>query len=150
MIVTEIFYGLKCNRCMEMYDDGEHSFWNDEGAAVENAMESEWVEEKGKHYCPDCHEVDEETDEVKVKLDFPKHLIALKKFIDNVCRSHSSQVSEHDDWFKISTSLFTNEIRLSPFEEDYIKGSLGDNLISIEYKKHERFSSHYCLIKIKK
>ena len=47
MIVSEIFYGVKCNRCGEQYEDGEHHFWSDESGAIENAMESEWIEEKG-------------------------------------------------------------------------------------------------------
>ncbi len=38
MIVSEIFYGVKCNRCGEQYEDGEHSFWSDE----DNAIETQW------------------------------------------------------------------------------------------------------------
>lgn len=43
MIVSETFYGVKCDRCKEMYDDGEHSFWSNEGYAVKNATESKWI-----------------------------------------------------------------------------------------------------------
>ena len=60
MIVSEIFYGVKCNRCGEQYEDGEHSFWSDEDNAIENAMESEWIEEKGKHYCDKCFHYNDE------------------------------------------------------------------------------------------
>lgn len=74
MIITEIFYGLKCDRCGELYTDGEYSFWNDESNVIENAYESDWNELKGRYYCPDCHEVDDETDEVKVYEEYPEHL----------------------------------------------------------------------------
>ena len=149
MIVSEIFYGVKCNRCGEQYEDGEHSFWSDESGAVENAMESEWIEEKGKHYCSECYEQDEETEENTVKPDFPEHVKNLKKFFEKMIVGHSNRISEQDDYFKISKNLY-NTTELNHYETTYIKEMLGDNLILIEVKKHERWSSSEATVLVKR
>jgi len=149
MIISEIFYGVKCNRCGEQYEDGEHSFWSDECGAVENAMESEWIEEKGKHYCSECYEQDEATEENTAKPDFPEHVKNLKKFFEKMIIGHSSRISEQDDCFKISKNLY-NTTELNHYETTYIKEMLGDNLILIEVKKHERYSSSEATVLVKR
>jgi len=48
-------YTVVCDHCGEdIGSSSEYSCWNDDTYAEENAMESEWVKENGKHYCPDC------------------------------------------------------------------------------------------------
>ncbi len=148
MIVSEIFYGVKCDRCGEMHDDGEHTFWNDEGSSIENAMESEWITEKHKHYCPNCYEFNEDKDDNVPKPDFPLHLKHLLKFI-NKATTHISEVDEQDDLFQVSAHSYKKD-KLETFEENYIKQLLGDNLISFEYKKHERYTRIDCIIQLKK
>ena len=149
MIVSEIFYGVKCNRCGEQYEDGEHSFWSDEDNAIENAMESEWIEEKGKHYCTECYEYNEEKDENLPKIDFPEYIKKTKKFIDKMLLSYSAKISEKEDYFEISTGIY-NETTFEKFEENYIKELLGKNLISLEYQKHERYTRYDCVILVKR
>ncbi len=149
MIVREIFYGVRCNRCKEQFDDGEHSFWSDEDGAVENAMESEWIEKKGKHYCPNCYDYDEEKDEQKVKADFPEYVMKLKSFIDKILKSYPATVYEKEDYFQISTGIYSGT-SFEKFEENYIKELLGEKLISLEYQKHERYTRYDCVILVKR
>ena len=149
MIVSEIFYGVKCNRCGKQYEDGEHSFWSDEDNAIDNAMESEWIEEKGKHYCPECYEYNEEKDENLPKKDFPEYIKKTKKFIDKMLLSYSAKISEKEDYFKISTGIYSGTT-FEKFEENYIKELLGKNLNSLEYQKHERYTRYDCVILVKR
>jgi len=37
-------------------------FWQDKSRSREEAIESEWHEEKDKHYCPECYSFDGETE----------------------------------------------------------------------------------------
>lgn len=57
MIVKEYFYNLQCDRCCNLCDD---EMWHiDESTVKAIAEESGWREIDGKHYCPDCYEVDD-------------------------------------------------------------------------------------------
>lgn len=149
MIIKEIFYGLTCDRCEEIYDDGEHSFWNDEGTAEENAGESEWmITEKGKHYCPNCHVYNEEKDDFVELPEFPQHIKDLKKFLQKMVVGYSFSIETLQDRFLLTKSLH-NKTQLDLAELNYITHMLDDNLLSIEYKKHERYSKHDVLIQVK-
>ena len=147
MIVSEIFYGLKCNRCGELYEDGEHSFWSDESSAIENAYESDWTELKGKHYCPNCHEIDEETDEIKVYEDYPQHLKTLNGFIDRILHGKRRNVIENDNEFFLVKCQFYKKPKLDLFEVGYIKGLLGDKFVSLDYEEG-KYNSFTCCIKL--
>jgi len=147
-IITEVFYGIKCNRCGEICDDGEHSFWNDESGADENAMNSDWLSENNKHYCPNCFEYDEESDKNIIYPDYPQHLKDLNKFLKTIT-GYSHNTKEAESFFMVSKTLqYRNE--LAAHEEAYIKAIMGENLISIECGKHERYSSYEVVITLKK
>lgn len=148
MIITEVFYGIKCNRCGELYEDGEHSFWSDESSAMENAGESDWQEVKGKHYCPNCCEVDEETDEIKVFEEYPQLLKTLNGFIDKILKGINRDVLEYEDSFMIKCRLY-NKPKLELFEVDYIKSLLGEKYISLDYEEG-KYNSFTCCIKMKR
>ena len=148
MIITKTFYGLKCDRCGELYEDGEHSFWSDESSAIENASDSEWQEVKGKYYCTGCSEVNEETDEVIIYPEYPKHLKILNGFIDKIVKGMGRTVIESEDGFFTVKFRFYNNHKLEEYESNYIKSLLGDLFVSIEYLE-EKYKSYYCLIKFK-
>lgn len=63
MIERVTMYCAKCDRCGEILQDGEIVAWADADEAQRMAEESEWREINGRLLCPDCYEVDEETDE---------------------------------------------------------------------------------------
>lgn len=149
MITKEIFYGVKCNRCKEDFQDyNDHSFWIDENSAIEQAIESEWIEENNKHFCPNCYDYNEEEDKNIIKDEFPNHVKELKKFFDKMIYGISESIIETEDAsFIVATSLY-NRQKLEIFEENYIKEMLDDKFISLEYKKHERYSQFYCYVTI--
>lgn len=61
MIVTGTFYAVKCDNCGELNENYDgYSFWSDESETKEMASESDWINENGKDYCPDCYEYDNE------------------------------------------------------------------------------------------
>jgi hypothetical protein len=148
MIITEVFYGIKCDRCGEIFEDGEHSFWSDESSAIENATDSEWGEKNSKHYCSNCHEKDEETDEIKVFEEYPQQLKTLNGFIDKILKGISRNVLEYEDSFLIKC-YFYYKPKLDSFEIDYIKSLLGEKFISLDYEV-EKYNRFICQIKMKR
>lgn len=148
MIVSEIFYGVKCNRCGDQYEDGEHSFWSDESSAIENAMESEWIEQKNKHYCNNCHGVNGETDEIIVFEDFPEHLKTLNKFIDRVNFGTARNVFETNSEFTVKCRFY-KQPKFKDFEEYFIKQLLGEKFVSLEYEEG-KYNSFTCIITFNK
>lgn len=69
MIRKVDMYQCVCDGCGKAYEDEDRGFcaWVDESYATDAAYEDDWTEIDGKHYCPDCYEYDEETDEYKPK-----------------------------------------------------------------------------------
>jgi len=145
MITTETFYGLKCDRCGELFENGEYSFWADEDCAMENAFEEEWNELNGRHYCPNCHEINEETDEIKVYEEYPKHLKTLNGFIDKILHGYNRGVCEYHEYFLVKCK-FHDKQRLEEFEANYIKSLLGDKFISLDYEIWQ-YNNATCSIK---
>lgn len=65
----EEVYICVCDRCGEVYDNGDCIPSFTETWEADNAIreEEDWHEDGGKYYCPECFTVDEETDEVTIK-----------------------------------------------------------------------------------
>jgi len=104
MIVASVFYGLKCNRCGSMHENSDgYTYMMDEGQILEDALENEWAEKDGKHYCPNCYipSEDEDSDEIVVKPTYPELIKKLEKFILNITKNVPRTV-EGDDKFEIS------------------------------------------------
>jgi len=62
MIQKVEMFTVVCDNCGEDAgcDNDSGSCWSDESAAKEQAIESEWIEHKGFHYCPKCWSYDED------------------------------------------------------------------------------------------
>ncbi|WNM19255.1 hypothetical protein [Flavobacterium capsici] len=148
MIITEVFFGVKCNRCQEICKDDEHAYWSDEDSAIEIAHESGWAEIKGKHYCIECHEINKDSGEIEVYEEFPEVLKTLNKFIDRICFGLDRRVFENERTFKVKFHLYKTPI-LKGFEHEFIKQLLGENLISIQYPEG-KFATNKCEIEFSK
>ena len=61
MIKEVKMYTVICDNCgIDVNESEEISCWGDEGYAEDCAMEADWIQEDGNHYCPDCFEYDDE------------------------------------------------------------------------------------------
>lgn len=88
MIYEEIMYGVKCDRCYEIYENGDGcTVSSDKHDMEEEACENDWQEVDGRHYCPDCYTRDE-NDEDK---------IIVKPLIHRSQRNH--KISEIKQFF---------------------------------------------------
>lgn len=58
-------YQCVCDGCGKTHVNDEFGYiaWADECQAFDDAAKDGWTEIDGKHYCHDCYEYDEETDE---------------------------------------------------------------------------------------
>ena len=63
MIKELTMYTVVCDSCgKDVNEDAEYSCWNDKGYAEDIAMDSDWVTDGDKHYCPDCYHYNEDDD----------------------------------------------------------------------------------------
>jgi len=62
MIIKARFFAVECDNCKnQAHGQEEWPYWYSGIIEVEeNAMESEWLKEGDKHYCPDCFSYDDE------------------------------------------------------------------------------------------
>ena len=63
MIKQVIYYDIICDRCGKSFSEESETCYPDKDSALMVAEQSEWIDINGKHYCPDCYELDEVTDE---------------------------------------------------------------------------------------
>lgn len=60
MIITDVFFAVKCDRCGKVNNETDTAFWNEESIADEMAKESDWLcNIPGKHYFPECYTVND-------------------------------------------------------------------------------------------
>jgi len=56
-------FTIICDHCqLNIGMNEEYSCWSDDSYAEENAMESDWLKQGDKHYCPDCYGYDDNDD----------------------------------------------------------------------------------------
>ena len=63
MIKEVTYYDIICDRCGKSFTEESEMCYTDTESAEMVAKDSEWLAIGGKHYCRDCYELDEETDE---------------------------------------------------------------------------------------
>lgn len=105
MIVPEIFYGVKCDRCGEIHESGEYAYYSDESNALDEAKESDWIEQNGKHYCPCCYTQDEETEAITIRPNIPESVKKIQKFIRTITRNNP-ETREKNDSFELSINEY--------------------------------------------
>jgi hypothetical protein len=135
MILKEIFYAVKCNRCGILHEGSDYSYFSQEGDAIESAYESEWCEFDDKHYCPDCFTfTDEDQEEVKVKEPYPDKLVKLRKFLEKVLNVRT-RIFEKDDQFTVKVNIYNSKTLLES-DEMFIRNLLDVSIIQKEEKKY--------------
>lgn len=76
MVQEKTMYGVMCDNCkdtLETYDG--IAFWHNQDDAEENAMNKDWLDSEGKHYCPDCFSHNNEDELVINATRFKPHPI---------------------------------------------------------------------------
>lgn len=144
MIVTKVFYGVKCDRCGDIGGDSEYQYWDDEQYAIDDSICADWIEHNHAHYCPDCYSWDDEGD-IVICDPYPKHLNQTINFIQAI-GGYSISVIRREEQFdlKFSFSRYSRFVILEDHEVQYLTGLLGDKLIDMN---RESFTT---TIKIKK
>ena len=62
MIKEVTYYDIICDRCGKSLTEESETRYPDKDSALMVAEQSEWRRIGDKDYCPDCYELDEETD----------------------------------------------------------------------------------------
>ena len=81
MIKEVTYYDIICDRCGKSLTEESEMRYLDKDIALKFAEQSGWIEINGKNYCPDCYELDEETDEYVEKCDKTICCGECKKFL---------------------------------------------------------------------
>ena len=93
-------YSIICDNCKEICGD-EIVAWADKSHMETVAMESDWLKEGDKHYCPDCYSYD---DDDNLVLKPNKHIVSNNEVevcelpeigIDKICLKCGNHISEH-------------------------------------------------------
>lgn len=70
MIQEVKMFTVVCDSCgKDVCQNAEYSAWNEKRYAEDVAMESDWLKDNDKHYCPDCFTYNDE-DNLVVKSEF--------------------------------------------------------------------------------
>lgn len=145
MIIKEIFSAIQCDRCSEIAEGSNYTYYSDESDALENAWESGWYTPDGsqhKHYCSNCF-IDK-GDEKEILPAWPYHIKKLRSFL-KMTRIFINSIIESDD------NTFTFKVSDLPEEEcdmNWIRSYLGTKLISIDKTVPNKYGSYYVLIKV--
>ena len=68
MIKEVKMFTIICDNCkIDANEDSEFSCYNERQYMEDVAKESNWIENEGNHYCPDCYSFDD-NDELVINL----------------------------------------------------------------------------------
>ncbi len=135
MIYEEIMYGIKCDRCHEIYDNCDGATVSSEKYGMEEeALENDWYEENGKHYCPNCYTRDEDDeDKIIVKPMIHYSFFKFSSFVNQLTGCHH-RFSQDDTHFILRNNYCYKRM-------DNTRLSILREIISdfvIEYKQPEK------------
>lgn len=133
MILKEVFYGVQCNRCREIYESSEgHSFYADEYSAEEDALESDWIERDGKHYCPSCYKRrgdEEDESEFEILPPIPQSVWHARNYLAACYKHGPNSVSFSEDEKEYVLKMYLPDKNCMP---DYVLRGL-DALLGDEW-----------------
>jgi hypothetical protein len=163
MITEEIFYGVKCDRCGDIYEmNGEYTCYSDKGEILDAAFDDDWKEIHGRHYCPccytekdgttitnRCHDDDDDDDEREddsreyiPRPSYPECYHKLQQFMQ-VIIGHKGSESCDDDWLYVWFTLPSNGVLSDLTRQmiDRILEKVEHKIEIIEPEKTEAFRS---------
>ena len=161
MITEEIFYGVKCDRCGDFYEmGGEYTCYSDKGEILDAALDDDWKEIHGRHYCPCCYtekdgttvtnhchdddddEREDDSREYIPRPSYPDCYHKLQQFMQ-VIIGHKGNESCDDDWLYIWFSLPSNGVLTDLTRQmiDRILEKVEHKIEIIESEKKTPFSS---------
>ena len=116
MYKEAIFYGLQCDRCGDDYESGEYTYFSDKGDVLDSAIDNDWQEIDGRHYCPCCYEENpdpnhDDDHEYRPKPAYPECIPQLRRFL-HVIGGYRQE--EKDGWLKFRTHTGHMEKALAP------------------------------------
>ena len=129
MIITETFFGVKCDRC-GLVNEGEydHEYFADADSALWHAHTSDWAEFDGRHFCPDCYEIAYDGEVVPLES-FPTYLRTILTFIDEVIGGYRNNfVRSTDTTYTITFDVYHRYVETTM--QNFITAYLNDKLIS--------------------
>ena len=149
MIKPEIYYTLICDRCKELFESSGINGYTDGDYIWESAESSDWIEHNGKHYCPECYHVDEETDELVPLPDFPRFAFKVKDFLECYVGFRDAVIQEQNDSYTISVGLKSER----PLQREHLSMVgllLPANVWSYEVTPADKYGWRKLVIKIEK
>ena len=146
MIIKEILYGVKCDRCGDINEGYDYTLFSCEDEALEEAGENDWIEDGGMHYCTGCYTIDEESGECKPKPDYPNNIKEFKNVLEALL-NRGVTLNEYSDSFELSGNTYRG---FSSDKENAVKSLLGDSIIEFISTPSKSGSSTYVKVKIKK
>ena len=122
-----IFWSMECDRCGTVFSNYDDYTCFPDTDMIDYA--DDWAEVGGdRHYCPNCHTYNEETEEVTVKPPYPFELLRLKKILNSgliASKYPEFELSEDEEFYMLS-----NSYSLAEFPESarlYVKEMLGED-----------------------
>ena len=138
-----ILYGIKCNRCREVYEDEEgHTVFFDKSDAEEGASESEWHCDGDKHYCPNCYSMDD-NDVITVKPSIPHDLFKFQNTLKALTHTvhRFSETEEH--YILTNNYCYKN---LDPARISILNEIIPD--FAVEYKTPDKYNGKPYVIEV--
>jgi hypothetical protein len=132
MIVSENFYGVKCDRCGTLHTNYDyHSFFMDAGTAENEATDAGWWFEDGKCYCTNCYE-QLDNDDIIIKDNLPLWFHQVKNYIINIMIGHDNvEWQENDDYIMFGGTWKYNQKVLEDCHTKILQNYAGKNNLVI-------------------
>ena len=86
-------YAMFCDNCNELYSEpcSDYTMWVDENGARESSAEEGWIEHNGKHYCPDCYELDDDDNIIIKEIKEKKMTKDLNKLAKEIYEANKAK-----------------------------------------------------------
>ncbi len=147
MIYEEIMYGIRCDRCREIYENGnDYTVSSDKEEMVQDAIDDDWHTEGKRHYCPNCYtrhpQEDSDDDKIVVKPLIHHSFFSFWNMLKTITHNYYN-FSEDDENYYLTNQHCYNHI-------DYHRTAILNDIIydfRVEYKepkvKFQQFERRY-------